>query len=170
MSLATTYKEHSSLFRDILGIEKPSVGMHIASLIDKASEHPDKSIILQEMRNVSALNPKSDTLRSQLQHCLCFPVRKSSGDILWLSYRSAFAIVDRIKYGTIFRDKIKTLDFTLEEMHSVRPFLRGLGLEERMLSQSVIEETQVEEASSDSDLTKSLRSKAYAITRYAHLL
>ena len=61
VSLASTYKEQSSFFRNILNIERPSVAMHIASLIGKASEHPDKLEILQEMRNISALGSDSET-------------------------------------------------------------------------------------------------------------
>jgi len=166
-SLASTYKEQLSFFRDILSIKKPSVEMHIASLIDKASENPDKSDILQEMRNISVLGCNSDTLRSKLLGCSCFPVRKPSGDIEWLSHASEFAIVDRTAYEILFRDKIQMLDFTLTEVHSVKEMLYGLGLEERMLSRSITEETQAEESSPDLALTESLKSKAYAITRYA---
>lgn len=85
VSLATMYKEHSSLFRDILGVKKPNVEMHVAFLIDKVTENLDKSDIIQEMRNISALDPEPETLRTKLRNCLCFPVRNSSGEIHWRS-------------------------------------------------------------------------------------
>jgi hypothetical protein len=165
ISLATTYKEHASFFRNILGLKKPSLEMHILALVEKSSDNPNKESILQEMRNICALDPKPENLQPKLSDCACFPVRKHSGEIEWLNSSKSFAIVDRAEYGQIFRDKIKTLDFSLEEVHSVSILLEGLKLETKYLSEAVTEETRVEGSVAHADLTRDLRRKAYAITR-----
>jgi len=164
-SLATAYKGYATFFLHVLKIPKPNLAMHIASLIEKSSDSPDKETILQEMLNICALNPNVETLKAKLMDCRCFPVRKLSGEIEWLDSTKRFAIVDRADYAGMFRDKVNTLEFTLEEVHSVKVLLLGLSLEKKYLSNAATEETEVEEAMADSLLTADLRSKAYAITR-----
>ena len=173
-SLATAYKGHAIFFLQVLRIPKPNLAMHIASLIEKSSDSPDqdtilqemhKKMILQEMLNICALNPKAESLQAKLMDCKCFPVRKPSGEIEWLDSTKRFAIVDRADYAVMFRDKVNTLDFSLEEVHSLKVLLVGLNLEKHYLSNATTEETEAEEAMADSPLTVDLRSKAYAITR-----
>ena len=95
-----------------------------------------------------------------------FQVRKLFGEVEWLSCSGAFAVVDRIDYGNLFRDKIATLDFSLEDVHSLKVFLQGLKLEQKYLSNAVSEETRVEGGVFNAELTDDLRRKAYAIARY----
>jgi len=164
-SLATAYKGHATFFLHVLKIPKPNLAMHIASLIEKSTDSPDKEMILQEMLNICALNPNAETLQAKLKDCRCFPVHMLSGEIEWLDSTKRFAIVDRVDYAAMFRDKVNTLEFTLEEVHSVKVLLLGLNLEKEYISNAATEETEVEEAMADSLLTADLRSKAYAITR-----
>jgi hypothetical protein len=140
--------------------------MHIHALSEKALFSPEKHSIQQEMRNICALNPKPGDLWAKLSSSKCFQVRKPSGEVEWLSCSGAFAVVDRTDYGTIFRDKIATLDFSLEEVHSIKAFLQGLKLEPKYLSNAVKEETRVEGGVFNAELTNDLRRKAYAIARY----
>jgi hypothetical protein len=140
--------------------------MHIHALSQKALFSPDKQSVQQEMRNICALNPKPDDLWPKLSTCECFPVRKPSGEVEWLSCSGAFAVVDRIDYGNLFRDKIATLDFSLEDVHCLKVFIHGLKLEPKYLSNAVTEETRVEGGILNAELTNDLRRKAYAIARY----
>lgn len=143
--------------------------MHVSALIQKASHHPNKQSVLQEMRNICALNPTPKVLWKNLSNCKCFPVRKPLGEVLWASCLDSFFIVDRADYGNLFRDRIAMLDFTLEEAHSVKPIFLGLKLESKFLSNSVVENTRVEDGVYNSALTNDLRRKAYAIARYVPL-
>jgi hypothetical protein len=118
------------------------------------------------MRNICALNPKPDDLWPKLSDCKCFQVRKLFGEVEWSSCSGAFAVVDRTDYGNLFRDKIATLDFSLEDVHSLKVFLQGLRLEQKYLSNAVSEETRVEGGVFNAELTDDLRRKAYAIARY----
>lgn len=117
------------------------------------------------MRNICALNPKPDDLWPKLSNCKCFPVRKPFNEVEWSSCSGAFAIVDRTDYGTLFRGKIAILDFSREEVHSLKVFLQGLKLEPKHLSNAVSEETRVEGGVFNEELTNDLRRKAYAIAR-----
>jgi hypothetical protein len=164
-SLATAYTGFESLFKNVLGIKTPSLAMHILSLVQKVQENPEKQIVLQEIRNICALSPKSADLKIKLSDCKCLPVRRSSGETEWLTPSGAFAIIDRREYGDLFRNEISTLDFSLEEVHSIQVFLHGLGLEGRYMSRAVKKETTVQGGQLDQRLTEDLRRKAYAICR-----
>lgn len=165
LSLATSYEEQKAFFRKVLGVKEPSLEMHIRALIQKASDNPDKEKILQEIRNICALNPTPEALWTKLSDCVCLPVRHPSGEVKWFSCADAFAVVDRCEYGKMFRDKIMTLDFSLEEVHFLEKFLLGLRLEARFLSKAVTEETRVQDGLLHQELTNDLRKKAYAICR-----
>ncbi|KAF2667223.1 hypothetical protein BT63DRAFT_481662 [Microthyrium microscopicum] len=167
VSLSTAYKGLTSFFHKTLAIPKPSLDMHILALCQKALENPEKSRILEEMRNICALQPTEVLLRSKLSDSKFLPIRNCAGDLTWASASSTYAIIDRREYGTVFAGKICLLDFTLEAVHSLRPFLSALGLQCRYLSALVKEETKVQEGLLDQYFTNDLRQKAYAICRYA---
>ncbi|KAF2808268.1 uncharacterized protein BDZ99DRAFT_50741 [Mytilinidion resinicola] len=164
-SLATTYKKQKSFFLSILDVTKPNLEMHILALMQKAVV-PDKRSIMQEMLNICAFDVTPQAVE-KLSDCKCLPVKLPSGEIQWLHRSGTFAIVDRRDYGQIFTGRIKVLDFSLEEVHSLRPLLFTLGLGGQYLSKAVREETTVEGGSIDEHLTEDLRRKSYAICRYA---
>ncbi len=139
--------------------------MHIRALIQKASDSPNKDSILQEMKNICALDASSITLYTKLSDCAFLPVKQPSGETEWMSCTGAFAIADRHEYERMFRDRITILKFTLEEVHSVEKLLCGLRLGPRFLSKAVTEETRVTAGVMHQKLTNDLRKKAYAICR-----
>ncbi|KAF2094595.1 hypothetical protein NA57DRAFT_80394 [Rhizodiscina lignyota] len=167
VSLATAYTKQRRFFEDVLEIPKPSVHMHIAALQDRARTHPNKAAIFHEMQNICAFSPSADLLRDKLADCTCFPIRRPSGKIDWMASAEGFAIADRKEYASIFRDKIDILDFSLDEIHAVRAVLSALGLERQFMSKAVREETKVKDGMPLDSLTADLRSKAYAICRFA---
>ncbi|KAF7949568.1 uncharacterized protein EAE97_003077 [Botrytis byssoidea] len=166
ISIATEYKNQRTFFRNVLGVAKPNLEMHIIALQKRALENPDKEGILRELRNICALNP-TVALRDKLSKCKCFPVYRPSQEVEWLDSTDSFAIVDRKEHGDVFRNKINVLDFSLEEVHSVNQFLVELGLEGRFTSRAVKEDTKIEDGLLSDALTNDLRRKAYAICRYA---
>ncbi|TEY73343.1 hypothetical protein BOTCAL_0079g00080 [Botryotinia calthae] len=166
ISIATEYKNRQTFFRNVLGVEKPNLEMHIVALQKRALEDPDKEGILRELRNICALNPTA-ALRDKISKCKCLPVCRPSQEVEWLDSTDSLAIIDRKEHGDIFKQKINVLDFSLEEVHSVNQFLVGLGLEGRYTSRAVKEGTRIEDGLFNDALTKDLRRKAYAICRYA---
>jgi hypothetical protein len=164
-SLATVYKNHRSFFCNVLGVKTPNLAMHIHALQQKAQENPEKRSIMREMLNICALNPTAELLK-RLSDCKCLPIKRGSREIEWSDCSEEFAIIDRRDYGAIFDNKIKMLDFSLEEVHQLNNFLLALGLEHRYTSKIVKEETNVEGGTIKQRLTDDLRKKAYAISRY----
>ena len=138
--------------------------MHVEALKRKASNDPDKRDIFQAVLNICAFNPTPETLE-KLSDCKCLPVKLKSGIRQWCDRSGRFAIVDRREYERSFAGKIDVLDFSMEETHAIKPFLLGLGLEERYMSKAVKEETKALDGSIDQRLTQDLRKKAYAICR-----
>jgi hypothetical protein len=139
--------------------------MHVHALREKASNlPPNKQDIKQAILNISAFKPSSDSLKGLID-CRCFPVKKPSGRLIWISSRCEFAIIDRREYGESFSKKIDMLDFSLEEVHSMKSFLVGLGLDEKFISNAVKEETKVEGGSIDHSRTNDMRRKSYAVCR-----
>ncbi|RBR16331.1 hypothetical protein FVER53590_05926 [Fusarium verticillioides] len=98
-----------------------------------------------------------------------FPVRYPTGTVVLSSVSVDFAIGDRDKLKTMFRDKIALLDFEMDEVRRLRPLIEWLGLQYRYLSNSVEESTFI---SSDSErpistANRDLKRKAYHIARVA---
>jgi len=138
--------------------------MHVSALVKKVAEEPDKIAVFQEMLNICTLNPTPESLQD-LKGCSCLPVRTQSGTIEWCNPSAHFAILDRREYEAVFEGKIRILDFTLEEVHSIRPFLISFGLSTRFLSSAVEEKTTARDNEFDTKLTNDMRKKAYAIYR-----
>jgi hypothetical protein len=169
LSIATAYKGHQSFFKQILGINKPDLLMHIIALEQKVTDSldkPDQGTVFEEMMNISALNPTPDALK-RLGDCKCFPVRMPlpSNSIEWHNRLDDFAIIDRRNYGEQFSGKIRMLNLSLEEVHSIRGFLDAMDLEKKYLSNAVTRKTSAEDGSLHRPLTENLRKKAYAICR-----
>ena len=165
ISIATTYKQLRSFFVNTLSVRQPNLRMHIHSLKQKALENPDKGEIMQEMLNICAFKPKPKSLE-ELSACKCLPVKLRSGTIDWQDRSGEFAIIDRREYGELFSGRVNFLDLSLEEVHSLRSLLVGLGLEDRYTSKAVKETTAVQGGLVNERLTNDLRRKAYAICRY----
>ncbi|KAH8800361.1 hypothetical protein F5884DRAFT_891279 [Xylogone sp. PMI_703] len=156
-SLATTYKKQKSFFLGILDVTKPNLEMHILALMQKATV-PDKRSIMQEMLNICAFDVTPQAVE-KLCNCKFLPVKLPSKEIQWLDRSGTFAIVDRRDYGQVFTGRIRVLDFSLEEVHSLKPLLFALGLGEKYLSRAVREETTVEGGLINEHLTADLRGK-----------
>ncbi|KAK0742653.1 hypothetical protein B0T18DRAFT_168089 [Schizothecium vesticola] len=67
------------------------------------------------------------------------PIRHNDGKVLLLPASTGFAIIDRAGPMAQFRDLVKTLDFTMEEVHDLELFIRWAGLGHRYLSRMVEE-------------------------------
>lgn len=98
-----------------------------------------------------------------------FPVRYPTGTVVLSSVSVDFAIGDRDKLKTMFRDKVALLDFEMEEVRRLRPLIEWLKLQDRYLSNSVEESTFI---LSDSERpistpNRDLKRKAYHIARVA---
>ena len=115
------------------------------------------------------MRPRSNDL-SILSTCEFLPVRVpqlgKSHIIEFRNCQSDFAIVDRLKLAEIFKDRVELLDYSLEEILQLEPFLRSLGLGSKYLSLLCYEETDCEgESRLDNKLTADFNCRAYDLLR-----
>ena len=138
--------------------------MRVAALKQKVLEEPDKTAMFQEMLNICAFNSTCNVLNI-LTDCNYLPIKTQTGITEWFNHSTDFAIVDRRKYKAMLENKVRVLDFSLEELHSLQPFLLALGLEIRYMSIAVEEKTTAQDNELHAQLTSDIRKKAYAIFR-----
>ena len=91
----------------------------------------------------------------------------SNGSVQPLTANQDFAIIDRQNYADVLKNKIKILDFNLDEVRRLRPLIKWAGLTGRYLSRSVVENTVVDDelCIEDENLTYDLARKAGAFAR-----
>lgn len=84
-----------------------------------------------------------------------------------LTAQQDFAIIDRQNYANVLENKIKILDFTLDEVRRLRPLIEWAGLTDRYFSRSVVENTVVDDelCIEDRYLSWDLARKAGAFVR-----
>lgn len=149
----------------MLQIQKPDLQMYIQALKQLAKEKPPSIPRIKEsIALISTMDPSESDLKS-LRSANIFPARLPSGDVKLTNASVDFAIVDRKEYEEAFKDKLITLDFSFNEVHTCRPFLLALDLGRRFMSAAVEEKTMVQGGLADRNLTDTLREKAHALFR-----
>jgi hypothetical protein len=117
---------------------------------------------------INAIAPqKSDLL--PLLRCKILPIRRSRAGFTQVSFQnpqSNFAVADRTKLAKIFEDHVGFLDFSLDEVRQLDPFVHALGLSQNLLSSLCIEETAcTDDGILDSDLIERFIERAYFLLR-----
>lgn len=147
----------------------------------------DANLVYQELLELSAGEATVDqvkdlifTLNSQIEteendsvefsRLPILPVRDFGGNVSLDANGTGFAIVDRKKLHDIFRGRVKLLDFSLEEVCQLRPFIRWAGIEGRYLSRLVKETSTLNSTDKRpiSDPYQDLKKKAYGLLRIAY--
>lgn len=147
----------------------------------------DANLVYQELLELSAGEATVDqvkdlifTLNSQIEteendsvefsRLPILPVRDFGGNVSLDANGTGFAIVDRKKLHDIFRGRVKLLDFSLEEVCQLRPFIRWAGIEGRYLSRLVKETSTLNSTDKRpiSDPYQDLKKKAYGLLRYCY--
>ncbi|KIW72175.1 hypothetical protein, variant [Phialophora macrospora] len=103
-----------------------------------------------------------EKLRS-LRQTAFLPVR-GPGGLRLFSLDQAFAINDHQRYGQLFQNKAKIVDFGHEEMTSLHPLFELLGLEGCYLSNLVRPDTTVDQSTPNQALENHIRDRAYALS------
>jgi hypothetical protein len=136
----------------------------------EASSEATMDEIISKIWCLNALLPTDDTYvdpRPLLQKPI-FPVLYPDGSKALRSTDTRFAIADREHLASRFRGKIKILDFTQEEVRSLKVFFDWANLSHCYLSASVRELTSIsgDTTPCNPSPTRDLKRKAYAILRY----
>lgn len=169
--LESFYPDLSELFVDYLGVPKLNFTLVYQQLLDIGSNSPDISSAKNLLWSLSVLLAASNESRpafgDEASLCRAFPVRMPDGTTRLLTALDNFAIIDRQHYAQALKDKIKVLDFTLDEVRRLKPLISWAGLTNRYLSRLVAERTVVEDdlCTMDRPLTRDLVRKAAAFVR-----
>ncbi len=96
-----------------------------------------------------------------------FLIKNPGGVVTRGSITTEFFVVDREPLKRAFETKVKLLDFTLEHITRLRPFLEWTHLEKRYFSNCVKEITSFhgEGAERTSDPERQIRNRAHALLR-----
>ncbi|KAG7413911.1 hypothetical protein Forpe1208_v008084 [Fusarium oxysporum f. sp. rapae] len=143
VALNDLYPELEDFFVGFLGVQELTLDMAYDELKEMGSRVPPPSVAAVK-ETIWALNSLLDTTadppdEEPIFRGTVFPVRYPNKSVKLQSGRTQFAIADRKALGDIFSPQAKILDFTLDEVRRLRPFLSWLDLESRYLSTSVRE-------------------------------
>lgn len=150
-----------------LGVKAPSIEMFVEEL--KAMIEGERLPTIEEVKHfideINRREPREATLE-ELKPLNILPLKQMSGKVLVRNSHNFFVIIDRREYGKAFEGKYSMLDFTLEEVNELQPFLLALGLQSRYISRMVEEKSTVQGGTWDWILSDKFREKALAIFRY----
>ena len=94
-----------------------------------------------------------------------FPVQGTDAKMSLNKSLDLFAIIDRSEYASAFKGKVPILDFDIEEVRELRQTILALRLEDRYMSQLVVESSTVKDSSKEETLSNSVQKRAYALFR-----
>ncbi|KAJ4286909.1 hypothetical protein N0V88_007854 [Collariella sp. IMI 366227] len=168
VTLNDHYDELRDFFVDTLGVKTLTLRMVYDELCNIS---PQRGV--DEIKNIiwslnALLQTEPDLLDpGPLRKAHIFPVRYPNGGVSLLSADTEFAIIDRDHLAARFRDCIKLLDYTLEDVRRLKPFLQWSELEQRYLSASVKEITSFQGGPTRpiSMPNRNLNRKAHALLR-----
>lgn len=177
VSIKDDYEDMEDFFVDLLDVQQINF-----DLLEKELRHRGTAgtTSIDEMKSLlltfSALIDADSVTKSasRIRGARIYPVRTADGRSEFskapLSPTVAmFGVIDRQMYAEAFSGRANLLDFTLEEVQTLRPFLEWSGLDSWYLSRIVKEITTYTggTVSPDSHLTRSFRKKAHGLYRYA---
>ncbi|KAF4945027.1 hypothetical protein FGADI_12286 [Fusarium gaditjirri] len=176
ISLQSLYPDLSSLFVTFLEVPKMSASLicqHLLNVGNTIQPIPEiKKLLWSLLDSLTANRGASSAIADQIRVCRVFPVKLPSGEVQPLSAMGGFHINDLPIYAAALKEKASLLDFSVEEVHRLKPVIEWLGLTERYLSKTVTEKTSVDESQGveDSDLAQDIAGKAAALTMFVKQL
>ncbi|KAH6672240.1 hypothetical protein B0J14DRAFT_69385 [Halenospora varia] len=172
--IGNSYPERlKNFFLDFLEISPASLCTLVLELLSLTQRRPSISRVKELIWAINAMDPEPADLETLLTSDI-LPVRILDGDsshiIILQAPQSDLAINDRNKLARVFQNTpgATILDFTLEEVLQLEPFLQALGLQNKYLSSMYDEETACgDEGVVDNNLTEKFRERAYDLLRCA---
>jgi hypothetical protein len=167
--IGTSYPDDlKSFFCEGLNISPASLGTLVEGLRSLAQGQPSFADVKQIIWAINSMDPKERDLEA-MRSCNILPISgdPSSADGTSLqTCQSTFVIIDRVKLADIFSGYIGFLDFSLEEVRQLDPFLKALRLGDKYLSCVCTEATACsEDGIPDRELTTEFMDRAYALLR-----
>lgn len=166
VAIASIHPGLQEFFIDRLGIQPPHIGMFVEELqrLANGDNAPPIQQVSELIKEISSRGPTQEAL-NELRDCNILPVKGTDGQVSLQHAGSRFAIIDRLQYEDLFKGKIPMLDFGLEDIHELQPFISALGLEDRYVFPNIEEKSKANPSTLDPILGRSMRAKAYAFYR-----
>jgi hypothetical protein len=168
INIDAIYPFLQNLFVDFLDVEQFSLAEIINKLARLWRTNPSIDRIKMLIWDINSRSPAPEDLQC-LRHGKVFPVRTVNGTVEIFSWEDEFVVVDRQDLANAFEGQLNKLDFTLEEIHGLRWFIKGLDLHHRYLSQLVSERSELLHSAIPTlnvPTTNLLRHRAHALFRY----
>lgn len=130
-------------FVEFLGVPTLTLEMIVDKLANQGAEETNTSVkdIKDTIWKLNALLKQEDKHPSpdRILKRRVFPVRYPGEKVGLCSSETDFAIADREHFSSLFCGKCKILDFKVNDIIRLEPFLEWTGMESRYLSRSVQE-------------------------------
>jgi hypothetical protein len=160
-------EELKTFFLERLRISPASLSTIVEELHSLADRQPSPSVskVKEMIWVINKMEPKQGDLGILITSEI-LPIRRpgsaSNSSAFFKSCQNNFAIIDRTKLAEIFDGHVTFLDFTLEEVRQLYPFLYALDLERNYLSLLCDEETACgDNGSVDRKRTAEFKERAY---------
>ncbi|KAF0329343.1 ino80 chromatin remodeling complex protein [Colletotrichum asianum] len=172
VSLNEEFEDLEIFFVDFLGVKPLDLSMAIDDLKSVATR---ASVTSSEIKDliwaVNSLLPtvqKPPSSREVLKTKI-FPIAYPNGRVTVGTATTGFCVIDRESLRSSFKNKVNFLDFTLEQVARLRPFLEWTHLENRYLSRCVKEITSFHggAATPITNPQRQIRHRAHALLRVA---
>ena len=170
ISVNAQYSDLKDLFVETLRVPQLDLAMVLDQLLAARSLNLPVLEVKELLKTLNSFlrtesNPPSP---SRLFNAQIFPVREpSSSDAILCTSSTQFTLIDRDGPPSEFRDMVRVLDFTMQEIRQLKPLLAWTGLEDRYLSRSMRETSCLGDgvAAPISQPHRDLRRKAHALLR-----
>jgi hypothetical protein len=162
------YGDLKDFFVVTLKVKIPDLSM----LVDELSRSVSSKLTVDDVKSliwqINSMSPSRKALQ-KLQALRIFPVKRasrSSDSVILRDVNQKFSINDRQPWADAYKGKIDFLDFKLEEVRRLQPFLSSFDLESRYISRAVAETTSFHGTGEHSKRkTRLTRSRAHALAR-----
>ncbi|PNP81519.1 hypothetical protein FNYG_05194 [Fusarium nygamai] len=169
IALEHHYPDMSPLFVSFLEVPKLSPSLlyqNLQNVGNTTQPIPDLKKLLWSLLDTLAADTGSSSVDAdKIRDCRVFPVKLPSGEVQPMNALGDFCINDRPLYAAALKENANFLDFSVEEVHRLRPVIEWLGLTKRYLSNVVTEKTSVDESQGTEDkvLARDIASKSAAL-------
>lgn len=172
VSIGGIYTNLKGFFVSKLRVKMLTTAMLVSDLKRKATakvplESADAKHLIFKINTMLASEVLDHSLQAkfnELESIRCFPVKGKDGRTTLTDARADFAIIDNERFGRAFGQEADLLDFSLDEVHLLRPFIEATSMTDHYLSHLVKEVSEIEGNPAQSrELTIQLQNLAYAL-------
>jgi len=164
------YGDLKDLFVEKLHVPQLDLTMVFDQLLEARTLNLPVSEVKELLKTLNSFlrSEPSPPKPTRLLSAPVFPVREpSSSDAILCTSSTQFTLIDRDGPPSEFRDMVRVLDFTMQEIRQLKPLLAWTGLEDRYLSRSMRETSCLGDGVTApiSQPHRDLRRKAHALLR-----